>query len=91
MREASSPLDVDKVCPTPVAACPKQMLLQEYLIGESTDKSTALMDYGVSPLPIRNSLVGRGAPGVGLPQQVALMPIFLQRIINKEVSGPESD
>eukprot|EP00971_Amphidinium_carterae_P102021 2019595-Amphidinium_carterae.1 len=65
MREASSPLDVDKVCPTPVATCPKQMLLQQYLIGESTDKSTAWMDYGVFPLPIRSSLVGRGAARVG--------------------------
>eukprot|EP00971_Amphidinium_carterae_P278238 5523270-Amphidinium_carterae.1 len=53
MGEASSPSDVDKVCLTPVAAypCPKQM--QQYLLGESTDKSTAWMDYGVSPLPIR--------------------------------------
>eukprot|EP00971_Amphidinium_carterae_P148545 2945102-Amphidinium_carterae.1 len=35
MKEASSSSDVDKVCPTPVAACPKQ--IQHYLLGESTD------------------------------------------------------
>eukprot|EP00971_Amphidinium_carterae_P075553 1492813-Amphidinium_carterae.1 len=57
--EASSPSVVDKVCPTPVAACPKQM--QQYLLGESTDKR----DYGMSPLPIRCSLVGRVAAGIG--------------------------
>eukprot|EP00971_Amphidinium_carterae_P277264 5502648-Amphidinium_carterae.1 len=31
--------------------------MQHYLLGESTDKSTAWMDYGVSPLPIRSTEV----------------------------------
>eukprot|EP00971_Amphidinium_carterae_P122666 2428381-Amphidinium_carterae.1 len=71
--EASSPSDVEKVCPTPAAACPEQM--QQYLLGECCiclvnqrtrlHKNTAWMDYGVSPLPIRRSLVGRVAAGIG--------------------------
>eukprot|EP00971_Amphidinium_carterae_P286730 5692715-Amphidinium_carterae.1 len=65
MREASSSLDVDEVCPTPVAAHPNQMLLHQQLLGESTVKSAAWTDYGVSILPIRSHLIGRGAAGIG--------------------------